>query len=470
LPVLAGVLAACVLVAGAGAVTKPSVSPRVQINTAAGLAKYLGSLKGVDLKRLVVQIGARNYAGPSCPGVGWTCTTAKHVLQYGTKNSFQCTPSSGGSATSPDSCTIVQMSTAANPNNSATCVETDTSATASQSCVIFQDSSSTSGSNTATVTQTINVAGTGTQGTSQYAGIAQTSDTGANTATVTQTINESTSSPGSNSGGTEQQDGHQGSSVSQNAFSTGSNTANVTQSLALSAMTSGVKTISQLQNTDQSQGPNSNSDIEQQSGSGDNTATLNQSNNLSAVAAGATSGTQTQGSPVGGQNGMFNQFSNGGTDKITGSQVEHQSQTANPVPGSSVAQTQYDPQSYDPNQFNSAANTYNLSQSSFQNQNKPGGFQDGQEFARCITSGECTVNEGITQNGQSSSNSCGPLSSCDINVTQTTTSEGTSSSTCSSSVDSEGGCALGTPQPPPSPCQVDPNGPTCDDVAGPRLG
>jgi hypothetical protein len=460
-----------VLVAGAGAVTKPVVPQRVEVNTAAGLAKYLGSLKGVDLKRLVVQTGARNYAGPSCPGVGWTCTTAKHVLQYGTKNSFTCSASnaSGGSSNPPDNCTIVQVATTANPNNSATCVESDTGATTSQSCVIFQDSTTgtSTGTNTASVAQTINVAGTATQDTTQYSGIVQQSTNGANNATVTQTINESISSPGANSGGTEQQDGHQGSSLTQNASGAGNNTANVTQSLALAAMTSGVKMISQLQNTDETRGPNTNSGIDQVSGTGTNSATLNQANSYSQFAAGATAGVQTEGSPVSGENGFFNQFSHG-VSTIKGTQVEHQTQTSNPVPGSAVSQNQYGPLHMDPNQFDNLGNTYTLNQSSDQHQNMPGGFQDDKEFAQCFTSGTCTANESISQNGQSQTNSCGPATSCDISQGLTTTSEGTSTSTCTTSPASESTCDPSPPPPPPMPCVSY----FCDDVVlnGPRLG
>jgi hypothetical protein len=88
-----------------------------------------------------------------------------------------------------------------------------------------------------------------------------------------------------------------------------------------------------------------------------------------------------------------------------------------------------------------------------QSQNKSGGFQDGQEYAQCFTSGQCTVTEGITQNGGSTSNSCGPTSQCNIGVTQTTTSEGTSGGPCGVSGPSEGGgCGVNFPFPPPSPC------------------
>src|SRR5580765_357974 len=111
LPVLAMLAAACVLVAGAGAVTKPVTPKRVDVTTAAGLAQYLQTLKIKDWARIVVQSGDRNYAGPNCPGVGWTCTTAKRVLQYGPNNSFQCSASNafGGGSIPPNQCTIVQV-------------------------------------------------------------------------------------------------------------------------------------------------------------------------------------------------------------------------------------------------------------------------------------------------------------------------------------------------------------------------
>jgi hypothetical protein len=460
------VIAAAVVIAGADAGI-PVGAKAPSLTTKAGVYAYLQS-HGINPKGFVIQRGSHNYALPSC-GALRSCTTAKKVLQFGPRNTFQCSASnlSGGSANPPDGCTIVQVAQTAGASNVATCTESDSSPAASQSCVIFQQSSS--GTNTASVTQTINVAGIGQQDTTQYSGIDQASGDGANNAKVTQTVVESTSSPGTNSGGTEQQDGHQGSSINQFATGAGNNSAGVTQSLALSAMTSGVKTISQLQNTNETGSPNTNSDIEQNSGTGTNTATLNQTNNLNAFAAGATAGVQTQGASTNGMNGMFNQFSSG-VSTITGSQVERQSEISNTSLPSTVSQTQYDPAWLDPQQRGNGSDTYNLSQNSAQNENLPGGFQDGQEYAECFTDGTCTANQQITQNGQSSSNSCGPASSCDIGVTQTKTSEGTSSSTCGTSLSSETeGCDVGFPQPPLSPCDINPNSNFCDTIDAPRL-
>jgi hypothetical protein len=204
-------------------------------------------------------------------------------------------------------------------------------------------------------------------------------------------------------------------------------------------------------------GPNSNSDIEQTSSTGKNSATLNQLNNLAATSNGGFTGAQQQGSSSGGEAGRFNQTSTG-VSTINGGQVERQNLTTNPVPGSTVSQTQLDPMAYDPNQGTNTADTYNLSQSSTQNNNTPGGFQEGDQFAQCFTSGNCTVSENINQNGHSTSNSCGPTLSCDIGQSQTNSSEGTSSSTCEGSANIEIAseseippCVFLFPAPPPPP-------------------
>jgi hypothetical protein len=163
---------------------------------------------------------------------------------------------------------------------------------------------------------------------------------------------------------------------------------------------------------------------------------------------------------------MFNQ-SSAGVSTINGNQVEHQNLTTQPVPGSTVSQTQFGPQTYDPNQGTNPADTYNLSQSSDQHNNTPGGFQENDQFAQCFTSGSCTVTQNINQNGHSASNSCGPTSFCNIGQSQTTSSEGTSGSTCGGEDDSESetGCEFDFPQPPPPPV------PPCSDYYcdGPML-
>ena len=114
------------------------------LNTLAGAARYLRAI-GIDPRGLVIQRGARNYAGSSCPGAGWACTSTAHpVIQIaaaGGKNTFLC---------STGSCAVVQTTAAAatrttsslaaaTATNTAKCIKT-TGLT--QSCSISQNTSS----------------------------------------------------------------------------------------------------------------------------------------------------------------------------------------------------------------------------------------------------------------------------------------------------------------------------------------
>ena len=69
-----GLIAAIFVLAGgangAAATSQPDLSSR------AAIASYLQSI-GVDPATVTWQQGLNNYAGPSCPGVGWTCTSPK---------------------------------------------------------------------------------------------------------------------------------------------------------------------------------------------------------------------------------------------------------------------------------------------------------------------------------------------------------------------------------------------------------
>src|SRR5438445_12047147 len=84
LAVLAVTAVGAMALAGAGSAAKPqgvSATPRIaSTHLAAGVIR---------------QIGARNYAGPHCPGVGWNWTTATRVIQAATdqggQNVAQCT-------------------------------------------------------------------------------------------------------------------------------------------------------------------------------------------------------------------------------------------------------------------------------------------------------------------------------------------------------------------------------------------
>jgi Bacterial Ig-like domain (group 3) len=197
-----------VLVGGASAGSGAQASPWATLSHAGHEAQYLSSI-GVNPKGFVVQRGHRNYAGPKCPGRGWTCTKSHRVLQLATAggvNSVACTSSGGGgsvsssSTSSAQTCTIVQVSTSG--GNNATCTEqasTTSAGTLAQTCSIQQQSGS--GKNSATVSQT-GVQGPGScsppsgtsdlqsEGGTQTATVIQWSSAGGGTANVNQTASQ----------------------------------------------------------------------------------------------------------------------------------------------------------------------------------------------------------------------------------------------------------------------------------------
>ena len=169
---LLGALAAsAVLIVGANAVTVPvtTPSPSLDLSSRAAVMKYLAS-HGIDSKKIVIQRawttlnpatgkiviqrGARNYAGLHCPGKGWTCTTSKHVVQISyamNVTQFTCTPSTDGVSIAPNDCLIVQSSDGA--ANYAYCTQKIADPTGTQSCAVYQ--LNTNGVNYASVTQQI---------------------------------------------------------------------------------------------------------------------------------------------------------------------------------------------------------------------------------------------------------------------------------------------------------------------------
>lgn len=483
-----GVLVFATLAVGAVLSSSAGASPQgtsrgIDLSSRAGVAQYLTSL-GVDARGIVVQRGAHNYAGPNCPGRGWTCTTATRVLQIAANgpgngddgddgddgdngdNRFQCTASTGpgGSASPPNGCTIVQVSTGG--DNRARCVEGSGDASVSQSCVIFQ--TSTTGDNHLQVQQQVDAKGGATQAATQYAGVDQINGSGSNEARIRQDLEQSTRD--TDATGTQTQNGHQGVSVNQ-LSGTGDNTARVHQSLALKAKATGA-TVSQNQNTGGS-GLNTSTGITQDSTSGQNKAHLNQSNELDGTVSRTSNGSQTQGSPSGGLGGFFSQNSTGlstvklkqrehqdlnigGGDNRENGRDDHGKKKPPPPPGV-VTQTQYGPMWADPSQGSNPGDRYDISQSSSQHASNPT-FQDDRAYGQCETSGNCTIDQRIQQQGQGHTNSCsGP--SCNIGLTVTLSDGETSTSTCEGS-DSDFSCPRPPPPPPPpvppiSGCGVD---------------
>jgi hypothetical protein len=180
---LAVVTAATIMITAAGAGTGHVAIAKIDLSTNAGVAKYLRSIH-VNPKGVVIQRGARNYAGPNCPGKGWNCTRSQKVVQIATPG--RARPSSG-----TRSFLAKPPPPPPPPTNVAKCSRTTLS---SQSCSVVQDAPAGT-SNSAQVDETITQSGQTLNG-SQDAQITQTSVNGSNKVQLNLKITQSASTGG----------------------------------------------------------------------------------------------------------------------------------------------------------------------------------------------------------------------------------------------------------------------------------
>ncbi len=167
---LVGVMAAvAVLASSVGAAPTPA-KHTIRLSTAAAVKHYLRSM-GISPKGVVIQRGARNYAGPHCPGKGWNCTKSRRVVQIATGRHARATGRS--------------FLNAKPSTNVAACLRITGS---NQSCVIVQ-SSGDGVSNSAIVGQAIGQAGQSLSA-SQMASVTQTSTNGSNSVLLDQAIGQ----------------------------------------------------------------------------------------------------------------------------------------------------------------------------------------------------------------------------------------------------------------------------------------
>lgn len=191
--------------------------------------KHLRSA-GVNPKKVVVQEGKRNYAGPDCPGTRWNCTNARMVVQIATSggvNESECS-SSGKSASAQNPCVIVQE--ADGGNNLARCIQKSShqkgAGQETQVCDITQ--TNTTGKNIALIRQEIaQRADTGKQEAGQQTYIEQSNGTGTNTVEGIQGVSQRAYADPS---GTQTQNSHQSFTVDQRA-ETGANNQYLRQTL-----------------------------------------------------------------------------------------------------------------------------------------------------------------------------------------------------------------------------------------------
>jgi hypothetical protein len=204
-------LALAVPMAGAGTAATTGQAPN--LSTMEAIDAYLVSI-GIDPATVVRQSGPLNYAGPTCPGADWNCTTATKVVQLsqvGGQNAFVCEPEGAGTDP-PGVCVIVQ--TEGGTNRAECRLESDTVPMASQTCTITQ----TGDRNFATVRMLIDQSVGPIQDAQQTANVIQTA-TEKNELNVYQTIEQS-STDVTGTGG-QMQDAHQVAEVVQKTNGSG---------------------------------------------------------------------------------------------------------------------------------------------------------------------------------------------------------------------------------------------------------
>jgi hypothetical protein len=383
---------AAMLIGSAGAGTGTSV-PTVDLSTDQAVVSYLTSL-GIDPTGAVIQRGALNYAGPSCPGAGWTCTSSTKVVQVaepGGQNQVAC---GAGANVIPDSylttnltqnqvnqlvasaavalpvstCAAVQAGGA--QTNTFRCVRRESpEPTTSQDCVIVQPGTGddASASNRAFVLEIVDQSTGPNQQATQSARIQHTTLAGAqNFVHVIQSIKQATKI-----GTSQTQEGDQLTCELQSSEQ-GSEFSQVIQSLAQKEQAQGSPAQNQnvTPQTKTCDAPaitstaNTFAGVEQDSGSGALESHVNQSHNLDARATNATSGTQTQGAPPpdGGMQGKVFQNSSG-TAKSFGLQNEDQSLAGN---SPTIVQKQFGPLTCCSTQFDNPNDNVKIDQMSSQ--------------------------------------------------------------------------------------------------------
>jgi hypothetical protein len=447
-------------------------------STIAGAKAYFRSI-GVNPRGVVIQRGARNYAGPRCPGRRWTCTETTHpvvqIAAAGGRNKYVCrtTRCAVVQLTRRAATTRLSLAAPAAKPNKAICIKTmgltqscsisQSSATAPNTAVVYQNAGKLSGlTQTASSSASITQQATGSLNTNTACVFQATTIDGSTVAkkgmpvTVTLeshqsvTITQDSKGSATNQGGNSAQD----SATSSGGCDT---TAPLTQTQKLSSTATGSGAITQNQNVADN-GPNVVLDIEQNQGAGflgvahgPNYVDFTQTNSLKAIAntpVGPVN--QTQSSSTGGIQAMVNQDSRDISTAIA-NQEETQcedafAQATTPTncdediqdPGYSLTQTQFGPIGNSgaptPNgqrtpmkvtkgscppdcarQTGNDNDTFTITQTT-QQDNDTGENQSNTVQGDCTSDGNCTVNQSATVNGETTTNT---QSGQDVN-TQTT--------------------------------------------------
>lgn len=408
---------------GPGAAARTSGGNQDQA-VGAGIEAYFASM-GIDPGSVVIQRGTRNYAGPSCPGEGWNCTSASAVVQIASggargesvaENEFECVSPSIGTVP-PDTCVIVQLAPVTpGATNRAICREA--SPGVMQSCSISQ--TNVSGANEAVIEQTIDQQAGSTQSGSQTATLRQSNASGANRATIRQKVAQQTEAESASPITQSQQanqtvDACQGGGADPCAMRslTGANFIEVKQSLKQQAEAQGPGTISQRQ---QFPSGGTRATISQRSTSGENESHLRQLNRLDAQAQGAgPSITERQGNSGGGlfgHGGLFGQVDQDSTGVSTSVARQNERQTLDAPPG--ATQTQIGDELCCQTQGTNTEDAAHIRQLSAQFAN-PGATQIEVVRGQCVSTGNCDVTQQVNQNGIVTNKSCN-APTCNIQI------------------------------------------------------
>ena len=347
---------------------------------------------------VVRQVGARNYAGPNCPGAGWNCTSSTRVLQVATdggQNVAQCTDASPVITANSQACTISQSGT----NNTATCtLRATTVPLAAQTCTITQ----TGYSNTATVAERIQQADGSDQAGEQTATVTQTAAGGSNDLHIKQEVMQQ-----SKTGSAQTQEGHQRVDVIQTATGAGTNAVDTSQSQDQKAWGASFQSQDAAVNNafdcsfNFPSAPNACANISQTADAGTNSNKLAQSVSEDAKTEGFA--TQQQGTFAGGLEGAVHQETATGRSTNQARQDKHQFER-----NQSGFQSQHDPVSCCgfASQLGGSGNTEDINQSSDLNASNPLAFQQSALLGTSHSpTGGCSISQHAKINIDSTTNS-----------------------------------------------------------------
>jgi hypothetical protein len=372
---------AVMVLSGAGAAANgPSTASPQAIDA------YLQSA-GIDPSAAVRQDGTKNYAGPSCPGKGWSCTTSSIVVQTSSADG------TNRAVCAAAKCVFVQIG----PDNEGRCVRRDD---AVQDCTLSQSGAR----NEALFEMQIDQNGEATQDATQTASLEQTTDGAFNHAIIRQSIKQDT-----HEGDAQTQNAAQSVKVVQTATNGAENKLHVDQSQDQSAhggttldQNAAGSTLPDCYPFHFPNAPNQCANIEQSSEAGNNDSHLKQSVRQDGKTDAEAS--QQQGTFDGGIEARVHQDTDTGRSHNDANQDKDQDLKA----ATGSIQTQFDPLFCcgAGSQFGGANNSESIDQASSQHASEADAFQESSLLGQSLTpDGSCSIRQHASNNIDSATNS-----------------------------------------------------------------